>query len=349
MFIRQLLKFTKHSLKTASIIVLVSLASCQSTPLSSTDTNGEPSQTTLRTAHSSWIEEHFQTEIVRVGLEKLGYEVEDPREIEYPALYISVANGDLDYSVVYYNPGHEQFFDNAGGQEKLAGVGVITPDGIQGYQIDKKTADKYNITSIEQLKNPELAQLFDSDGDGKANLVGCNAGWACELNIDHHLEAYGLQDTVEHDSGQYTALLANSIARYRQGEPIIFYAYNPHWIGATLKLDQDVVWIEVPFTSLPPTMGAITEQDTTIDGKNHGFPKTQQSIVANTKFLEANPVAQRWFELVQIPVADINQESLRIKDGESKPEDIRRHAEEWVANNQELFDSWIEEASNING
>ncbi|MEO0837065.1 MAG: glycine betaine/L-proline ABC transporter substrate-binding protein ProX, partial [Cyanobacteria bacterium J06642_3] len=204
------------------------------------------------------------------------------------------------------------------------------------------------ITNLEQLKDPELAKLFDSDGDGKANLVGCNAGWACELNIDHHLEAYGLQDTVEHDSGQYTALLANSIARYRQGEPIIFYAYNPHWISATLQLDQDVVWLEVPFTSLPPTMGDITEQDTTIDGKNHGFPKTQQSIVANKKFLEANPMAKRWFELVQIPVEDINQESLRIKDGESKPEDIRRHAEEWVANNQELFDSWIEEASNTN-
>ncbi|NES24500.1 MAG: hypothetical protein F6K41_37725 [Symploca sp. SIO3E6] len=40
----------------------------------------------------------------------------------------------------------------------------------------------------------------------------------------------------------------------------------------------------------------------------------------------------------------MNQESLRIKEGEDSPQDIRRHAEEWIEQNQELFDSWIEEA-----
>lgn len=344
MFVKQL---SQCGFNIISVILLSSLFACQSTAPSSTNTSDEPSQVTLRTAHSSWIEEHFQTEIIKIGLGKLGYRVETPKEIEYPALYISLANGDLDYSVVYYNPGHEQFFNNAGGTEKLTGVGILTSDAIQGYQIDKKTADKYNITDLKQLKNPKIAQLFDSDGNGKANLVGCNPGWSCELSIDHHLEVYGLENTVEHDRGQYAALLANTITRYQQGEPVIFYAYNPHWIGATLKLDQDVVWLEVPFTALPPKMGNITEQDTSINGKNHGFPKVQQSIVANKKFLEDNPVAKRWFELAQIPVADINQESLKIKQGENKPEDIQRHAQEWIIKNQELFDSWIEEASKL--
>ena len=340
MLAQQLLKLSFNS---ALILLLSSLTACQPASESS---NGSKSQATLRTAHSSWVEEHFQTEIVKIGLEKLGYQVETPQEIEYPPIYISVANGDLDYSVVYYNPGHNEFFKNAGGETKLEGVGVLTPDGIQGYQIDKKTADKYKITNIEQLKDPKIAKLFDSDGDGKANLVGCNAGWACELVIDHHLDAYGLKNTVEHDRGQYTALLANSITRYKQGEPIIFYAYNPHWISAILKPDQDVVWLDVPFTSLPKEMEQSTEKDTTVNGRNHGFPKTQQSILANKKFLDANPKAKRWFELVKIPAEDINQESLRIKDGENKPKDIQRHAQEWVVNNQELFDSWIEQVNN---
>ena len=105
------------------------------------------------------------------------------------------------------------------------------------------------------------------------------------------------------------------------------------------------MWLEVSFTSLPPTARNITEQDTTINGKNHGLPKTQQRIMANKRFLANNPKAKRWFELVQIPVADINQESLRIKEGENKPKDIQRHAQEWVTNNQELFDSWIEKVT----
>ena len=66
--------------------------------------------------------------------------------------------------------------------------------------------------------------------------------------------------------------------------------------------------------------------------KIFGFSRVQQSIVANKKFLESNPVAKRWFELVEIPVADMNTESLRIKEGENKPEDILRHAQEWVKN-----------------
>ena len=259
-------------------------------------------------------------------------------------LYIAIADDDLDYSVVYYEPGHKQFFDNAGGEEKLEGVGILTPEGMQGYQIDKKTAQKYNITNLEQLKDPEIAKLFDSDGDGKANLVGCNPGWFCELAIDHHLKAYGLENTVEHDRGSYTALLADAITRYNQGESILFYAYNPHWVGAVLKPDEDVIWLEVPFTSLPESLGKVTKEDTTTDGKNLGFHKSQQKIVANREFLANNPVAKRWFELVQIPVEDMNAESLRIKEGENRFKDIRRHAEEWVSQNQAQFDSWLEQA-----
>ncbi|MEB3341573.1 glycine betaine/L-proline ABC transporter substrate-binding protein ProX [Okeania sp.] len=327
-------KSLKIILGTILTSFLIIFASCQ--PVQNSQT------LTLRTAHSNWIEESFQTYIVNIGLEKLGYQIEKPKEIDYPALYISVANGDLDYSVIYYQPGHNKFFENAGGEEKLEGVGTLVPPGMQGYQIDKKTADKYKITNIEQFKNPEIAQLFDSDKDGKANLVGCNPGWGCELAIDHQIEAYKLQNTVEQNRGQYTVLLADAITRYNKGESIIYYAYNPHWISAVLQPEKDVIWLEVPFTSLPKEMGNLTEKDTLLDGKNLGFPRSKQGIVANKKFLEANPVAKKWFELVEISVADMNAESLRIKEGEDKPEDILGHAQEWVKNNQQKYDSWLE-------
>ncbi|NET40900.1 glycine betaine/L-proline ABC transporter substrate-binding protein ProX [Okeania sp. SIO2B3] len=328
-------KFLKIILGTILTSLLIVFTSCQQVPTDQI--------ITIRSAYNTgWVEELFQTEVVNIGLEKLGYKVEKPKQIDYPALYISIANGDLDYSVVYYQPQHKKFFENAGGSEKLEGVGNLTPNGNSGYQIDKKTADKYNITNIEQLKDSEIAKLFDSDKDGKANLVGCNPGWACELTIEHHLQAYELEDTVEHNRGQYTILLADAVTRYQKGEPIIYYAYNPHWISAVLKPGEDVVWLEVPFTSLPEPMENLTEKDTSVDGKNFGLPKVYQSIVANKKFLENNPVAKKWFELVEISVADMNEESLRIKEGENQEEDIWRHAQEWVENNQEKYDSWLE-------
>ena len=320
--------------------LLIGLIACQPT---------SPVNNKIRVAHSNWIEEHFQSEIVNIGLEKLGYQIEKPKEIDYPAIYLSVANGDIDYSTINYESSHTKFFENAGGEKKLERVGVLTPNVVQGYQIDKKTAEEYQITSIEQLKDPKIAKLFDSNGNGKANLVGCNPGWFCEVIIDHHLKAYGLEDTVEHDRGQYITLLADVITRYQQGESVLYYAYNPHWISVALKPDKDVIWLEVPFTSLPESQKNITEKDTSIAGKNLGFAVDSQRIFANKEFLAANPVAKRWFELIEIPTEDINIESLYIKQGEDSPEDIRRHAEQWVENNQDLFDSWLEEAKKAEG
>ncbi|NEP56636.1 MAG: glycine betaine/L-proline ABC transporter substrate-binding protein ProX [Symploca sp. SIO2G7] len=331
--VRQLRQLTLGMTLTA---MLIGLIACEST--------SPVKKTRVRSAHTNWIEEHFQTEIVNIGLEELGYEIAEPQEIDYPAIYLSVANGDLDYSAISYEKGQQEFFDNAGGEEKLERVGVLTANLVQGYQIDKKTAEQYNITDLGQLKDPKIAQQFDSDGNGKANLVGCNPGWFCEVIIDHHLKAYGLEDTVEHDRGQYITLLADVITRYEQGESVLYYAYNPHWVSTVLKPEQDVIWIEVPFTSLPESQKDTTEQDTSVGGKNLGFAVDRQRIIANKEFLTTNPVAKRWFELVEIPAEDINVVSLYIKEGESTPEDIRRHAKEWVENHQELFDSWVEEA-----
>jgi len=321
------------------ITLSINLIACQST--------SPVKKTKVRAAHSNWVEEHFQTEIVNIGLEKLGYQIEKPKEIDYPAIYLSVANGDLDYSVIGAEKAHQGYFNSAGGEKKLERVGVLTPNVIQGYQIDKKTADKYKITNIGQLKDPKIAQLFDSDGNGKANLVGCNPGWFCERIIDRHIKAYGLENTVENKRGQYIILLADVISRYQQGKSVLYYAYNPHWVSTVLKPDRDIIWLEVPFTSLPESHKNLTEKDTTIEGKNLGFAVDRLRIFANKEFLAANPVAKRWFELVQIPAEDMNVESLYIKDGEDSPEDIRRHAKEWVENNQGLFDSWLEEAKKV--
>ncbi len=315
-------KYLKIILGTFLTSLLIIFTSCQQFP--------DSKAVSIRSANSTWMPELFQTYIVNIGLEKLGYNIEKPKKIEYPAIYISLANGDLEYSPIYYQPSHEKFFEKAGGEEKLEKVGILTPEGIAGYQIDKKTADKYQITNIEQLKYPEIAKLFDSDGNGKANLVGCNRGWSCELTINHHLKTYGLEDTVEHNQGQYEIILKDIISRYNQGKPIIYFAYDPHWISTQLKRNKDVVWLEVPFTSLPESMENLTEKDTSLDGKNFGFQIMQQRIVANKKFLEANPVARKWFELVQIPVADMSAESLRIKQEKNQEKDILRHAQKWV-------------------
>ncbi|WP_353929717.1 glycine betaine/L-proline ABC transporter substrate-binding protein ProX [Okeanomitos corallinicola TIOX110] len=303
----------------------------------------------IKSVHSSLQEERFQTEIVNMALRKLGYATPEPQRIEPTTMHLALGQGDLDYSPVHWEKGHNTFFEESGGQEKLERVGVISANLLQGYQIDKKTADKYNITNIAQLKDPKIAKLFDSDGDGQANLTGCNSGWGCQLVLDHHLKAYGLEDTVEQDKGTYSALIADTITRYKQGQPVLYYTWTPMWMAGELKVGEDVVWLEVPFTSLPEGQENLTEKDTTAMGKNLGFAIDDIRILANKEFLNQNPAAKRLFAQIKIPVDDINKQNQLFKNGENSTEDIRRHAREWVKNHQAEFDSWVEEAKKASG
>ncbi len=133
--------------------------------------------------------------------------------------------------------------------------GVYSDNAAQGYLIDKKTAEAHNITNIAQLQDPKIAKLFDADGDGKADLTGCNPGWGCEAMIEHHLDAYKLRDTVTHQQGTYSALIADTITRYKSGKPMLYYTWTPYWVSNELKPGKDVVWLEVPFILAGCTKG----------------------------------------------------------------------------------------------
>ena len=192
---------------------------------------------------SSIAEETFQTLLVMKALQKLGYDVQPIQEVEYPTAHIAVGNGDATFLADHWNPLHADYFQNAGGEAKLYRQGVYSGNAAQGYLIDKKTADQYKITHLDQLKDPALAKIFDSNGDGKADLTGCNPGWGCEAVIEHHLSAYGLRATVTHNQGSYAALMADTITRYKAGKPVLYYTWTPYWVSNELKPGTDVVWL----------------------------------------------------------------------------------------------------------
>lgn len=290
------------------------------------------------------IEEQFQYEVLIAGLEELGYDVKPILHMsgEVVTSHLAVGRGDADFYAVHWDPLHLDFYQKAGGGDTMQKVGKLTPGALQGYLIDKKTADKYNIDNLEQFKDPKIAKLFDADGDGKADLCGCNPGWGCERVIEHQLDTYGLRDTVEHNQGTYFALIADTIARYKAGESILYYTWTPLWVSGTLVPGEDTEWLSVPYTSLPDER---SEVDTTMpDGRNTGFAVNTIRVIANTKFLNANPAARKLFELAVIPINDVSAENSLIRAGEKTEADIKRHAQDWIKAHQAEFDGWIAEA-----
>lgn len=342
------------SLATAALLAL-GVTSCQTPEVTTSDESGEvasggdtstamPGEGVTVTPGYAVLEELFQTEVVNIGLEQMGYTIDTGKELEYGPLHIELGNGEIDFMTAHWEKLHSQFYTESGGDESLEKLGIIIENALQGYLSDKATAEANDITTLDQLAEPEIAAIFDTDGDGKANLTGCNTGWGCELVIEHHLDAYGLRDTVQHQQGKYFALIADTVTRAKQGEPVLYYTWTPMWLGGVLVPDQDVVWLEVPFTDLPEAQGEVSEADTTANGKNLGFAIEQLYVLANQDFVDNNPAAAKFMSLVQIPLDDVSAENQLIQDGEDTPEAIRGHAEDWIAKNQDTFDGWLKEA-----
>lgn len=291
---------------------------------------------------SSVAEETFQTLIVNRAMEALGYDVKPTKEVDYNVAYTSIARGDATYLAVHWFPLHADKYDMAGGDDNFYRKGHYVSGGAQGYLIDKKTANQYGITNIEQLKDPKIAALFDADGDGKADLTGCNPGWGCEMVLNHQIKAYGLEDTVAHNQGNYAALISDTISRFKNGHPVLYYTWTPYWVSGVLVPNEDVVWLEVPFSSLP---GQRAETDTSLpNGKNYGFEMNSMRIVANKTFAEENPAAAKLFEVMKLDINAVSAQNMMMNQGKNSTADIESHVNGWIKANQAQFDQWVSQA-----
>jgi glycine betaine/proline transport system substrate-binding protein len=328
-----------------SVLIVVTTGGC-SNGLSffRSDASSQP----IKTGYGV-LEELFQTEVVNIALEELGYELIPAAEEDYETLHRAVAAGYLDFIPVHWHRLHDSFFE----AEQMERAGLLVENARQGYLVDRQTAETYGIQSISDLQNPAIARLFDYDGDGLANLIGCNEGWGCSEVIEYHLDAYNLRATVEHDRGQYSTLIQETINRFQQGQSILYYTWTPYWVSEVLKPDQDVVWLEVPYTSLPASQGEVSEASTSVDGKNLGFVIDSIGVVANQAFLDEHPRAHCFFRVARIGDEAISGQNQLMRSSSGGSQNtvtkIRQHAEDWVNANREQFDDWLAAARQASG
>jgi len=307
------------------------------------DGGGEISGT-VRLARANWDTGYFQAEIYRKLLEELGYDVVSPEENELSAdlFYVAVNEGEVDMWANGWFSLHDEFLAAAPNATRIGEE--IPAGGFQGYLVDKATVDAHGIESIEQIAaDPELAALFDVDGDGLGDLIGCNAGWGCHEAIEQHFAEQGFGDTMTHLFAEYSVLMADVIARHGRGEPVLYYTWTPNWTVGALVPGEDVMWIEASThpngqDPVPGVVGCVN------DPCDIGWTANDINVVANKDFLAENPAAAKLVELVTIPLGAVSSQNLLMNEGESTQADIERHAEEWIAENRDLVDGWLEEA-----
>ena len=322
------------------------------TVIDSSSSGAPDEDNVISMARANWDTGWFQAEVLKQLLEALGYAVTGPKTMDNLDFFLAAAKGEIDLWPNSWFPAQYYLIDDDRVRGKVEPVGFLVKAGaLQGYLIDKQSAEKYNIGNLSDFKNPKIAKIFDRDGDGKADLIGCKPGWAVCEQINHHLAAYGLNATVEHVQGNYSPIIADTIARYKSGEPVFFFTWTPNWTIGTLIPGEDVIWLQVPFPSLPEEQKEL-ESRVMVDnipgcGSDPcamGFPPSDIRVVANTEFLQRNPAVRLLAEKVTIPLDDINAQNARMIAGEDDNDDISRHAEEWIQKNRARVDQWLETA-----
>jgi len=290
-------------------------------------------------------EESFQMEIVAKVLEKMGHEVSISNDVNYDIAYQTIANnakGDEVYFLASsWDPLHNGKIEAVGKEKAIKFDNKFVANCAQGYLIDKKTADKYNIKYYNDLKKPEIAKLFDINGNGKADLTGCNAGWGCEKVIEHQLDAYGMRDSVEHIQGEYSALIADTIANYKTGKSILYYTWTPYWVSGKLVPGKDVTFLQVTHSANPNT-----DSTKLPNGSDYGFNVNHQKIVASANVKKHKDIV-KLFNIIKIDVNDISGQNMLMANGQNKEKDVKRHVEKWLESNKAKVNAWIKEAKAV--
>ena len=288
----------------------------------------------IKMGKADWDTGYFQAEIYKQALEKMGYKVSGPTVMKPQVFYVAAAAGDVDLWVNGWFGTHDGYIAESKGKVKAVGT-VMEKGGLQGYLIDKKTADKFGIKSVLDIK--KHAKQFDSNKDGKADMVSCPPGWGCEKVIAKHFDELGLADYINRVQADYSASMADIISKYKNGKSVLFYTWTPNWTVGTLKLGEDIVWIDVPYSGTK----SVSVPNATKSKINMGFGADDIRPAANVDFLKANPKVEKMLKKASIPLADIAAQNLLMNKGEKSERAIKKHADAWIKANQSKFDSWI--------
>ena len=241
-----------------------------------------------------------------------------------------------DNIIANYEP-HEQ----AG---TIQNIGVNTPDSQQAFYVDKATADKYNLKSVEDMKDPKIAALFkDPEDPSKGRMTSCISGWTCyTVNMVKQKE-YGLDEFYTNfDPGSGGALDAAIAGAFAKKKPIFTY----YWAPTGLMGKVDLVRLSEPAfdSDCWNRMSAVVE-DIKANGPDVYKPSCacEYRDMALTKsvltdWAKAHPAETAFLEKYTIPTATVNK-MLAFYEDESDG-DMELTAKEFLKT-ETMWKSWV--------
>jgi glycine betaine/proline transport system substrate-binding protein len=272
------------------------------------------------------------------------------------ALYEALDKGDGSVDVVAdmwtdHLPAQMQAYVVPGSRETI--ILNATPYlGTEGIFVPTYVAEQ-GVTKLADLADPEVAKLFDLDGNGKGELWAGAVGWESTNHTEVRAKSYGFAPNFEFTTVDQPVFLAQLKSAYEKKQPLAFYYWTPEWIFAAFDLTK----LEEPEFNGYTTESARGTERYNPDGcytfyqpaeRNDwleassitcGQPPTRVHIAHSRALAERDPEVSRFLRQVKLDADVVNEWILAMEvDGR----DVADVASEWIAANREMIETeWL--------
>tara|TARA_B100001057_G_scaffold379287_1_gene384774 strand:- start:5806 stop:6831 length:1026 start_codon:yes stop_codon:yes gene_type:complete len=222
------------------------------------------------------------------------------------------------------------------GTVAINGAGV---EAFQGMCVDQATADKHGITSIDDLTNPDIAALFDEDGDGQGDLWIGAPGWA-STNIEKiRAKSYGYDQTMSLTEFDETVAYANLDNAIKAGDAWAGFCYAPHYVFAL----HDLQVLEEPAHD-PATWDVTQPTDDPnwleISKAGSAWSAAQLHIAYAKGLQQRHPDVARLLTNASFTTDDVSAFTFALVIDKIEPVEF---AKTWVAKNEDRVLGWLAE------
>lgn len=205
--------------------------------------------------------------------------------------------------------------------------------GSEAMFIPTYMADK--IKSVDDLKKPEIAAMFDKNGNGKGEYWPGDAGWKAAKVWQVKFKDYGLSELWEPEIVSIDVLKTQLKAAYADKKPILFYYWTPEWLHAAYDLTR----VAEPAYSEGCQALKLDQEDWLEASKfNCAHPDATVHVGYSASLETRNPKVAKFLKQVHFEPAVVNQWILAIDRDKMDPQDV---AEKWVKDNMATVNEWI--------
>ncbi len=204
----------------------------------------------------NWASAQVQNRIAQYIVEK-GYH--HPTDVVFGStlpLFQGLRRGDTHVTMEIWLPNQDESWMEAQAGGEVVSVGEsLGKDWQSAFVIPAYLQEQYpDLDSVDDLMDDQYKMLFDTaETGGKARLVSCVIGWACEGVNAAQITGYGLDEHVHIiNPGDGAAANADLYGAYEKKEPWLGYQWgtnDPALLLDLVRLDEPAYSDECWFTT----------------------------------------------------------------------------------------------------